>query len=167
MFKLAQIDINSLQASSSDMNKLFDQLQRNHPRVIVFEYAWFWPPGSPYSCPLVLKLPSTQQKQTMNDLVTQMNSVLAYASAAHGFTFVNVNAGFDGHRLCDAGTPWFQSNPLNLVEDAQLADGGGLTQEIFDAAHPDLDLFHRGVFHPTAEGQMVYTGALEHVLGCV
>lgn len=103
----------------------------------------------------------------MNSLVTQINSVLATAAADHGFTFVNVNAGFDGHRLCDTGVPWFQYNPRGATAPLDDLDAttvqAGLQPQLGDALLP---VTLRGLFHPTAEGQMVYTQALAVALGC-
>ena len=101
----------------------------------------------------------------MSDLVTQMNAALSKVAAHNGFRFVNVNAGFGGHRLCDTGTPWFQYKLSGLISNEYIARDGGVTEKAIDEI-PDLPDAIRGVFHPTAEGQTVYTQALEHALKC-
>ena len=102
----------------------------------------------------------------MNNLVDHINNILEHVAAAHHFTFVSVDAGFNGHRFCDSGPAWFQSNILPFVDENMIAADGRLTEDAIER-NPELDFYNHGLFHPTAQGQMVYTRALEHTLGCI
>lgn len=68
----------------------------------------------------------------LNEMAGQLNAAIQSAAATAGVTYVDAQAAFDGHGLCDTGTPWVN---------------GPIISSLFP-----LTVSERS-FHPTAEGQ--------------
>ncbi|MCJ1296827.1 hypothetical protein MMC34_008395 [Xylographa carneopallida] len=140
--------------------------------VLVFGYARFYNTTNPSSdCEVDTDYPSPGPnglRAQINTGVLQINAVIAAAAAAQGATYVDVDAGFEGHRFCDlGGDPWFINKPLSgglatIVDD--IANGVGLSP----GGLPDsfgVENVADESFHPTLQGQMVYLEAMEKALG--
>ena len=127
-------------------------------------YVQFWPsddePGQCQSSSL--SRPSADQKASMNSLVLGMNQKLEKAANATGFTFVDVDSLFEGHRLCDSGDTYIQ---WSLIGTPGIGDGIGDGDED-GVDDPRLELFNYGVFHPFKTGHDQYRTALEKAMGC-
>lgn len=124
-----------MELPGSNLDMLFRKLSKNNPQVVVFGYPRFV--GEVECTEEPLSWPSDDERARLNELVPMFNSLLERRAEQYGFTYVDVDGDFEGHRYCDYGEPWFQS-PWN----------------------------NPGGFHPTTKGQMVYMRALERALGC-
>ncbi|MCJ1281793.1 hypothetical protein MMC26_001116 [Xylographa opegraphella] len=140
--------------------------------VLVFGYARFYNTTNPASyCEVDTDHPSPGPdglRARINTGVLQINGIIAAAATAQGATYVDVDAGFEGHRFCDAGgDPWFINKPLTgglatIVDDIENGIGlppGGLPDSFGVENVADES------FHPTLQGQMVYLAAMEAALG--
>ncbi|MCJ1317268.1 hypothetical protein MMC15_002591 [Xylographa vitiligo] len=140
--------------------------------VLVFGYARFYNTTNPASyCGIDTDYPSPGPnglRAQINTGVLQLNGIIAAAATAQGATYVDVDAGFEGHRFCDAGgDPWFINKPLTgglatIVDDIENGIGlppGGLPDSF------GIENVADESFHPTLQGQMVYLAAMEAALG--
>ena len=153
----------------ADLNELFGKVKVAAPnaKVVVFGYVQFWPTvDNPHQCQSSsLSRPSAAQKAIMNSLVIGMNQKLEQAANTSGFTWVDVDGLFEGHRLCDEGDPDDTYIQWSLKATPGIGDGIGDGDED-GVDDPRLDLFNRGVFHPFEIGQAQYRMALEKAVGC-
>ena len=162
---LGQCD-KTLAAANATLNGITPAIQQTYTtirnaapnaKVIVFGYVAFW--GQAQCDDLFLIMPSKKQKAAMNNLVTGANTVLGnIVSQYPGFEFVDVSPAFEGHRLCDTAIndPWFQYEIFDL----------DLKERNEPVALEKRAFYNEGVFHPTLEGQSVYTRGLVSQLGC-
>ncbi|MCJ1437963.1 hypothetical protein MMC27_007350 [Xylographa pallens] len=140
--------------------------------VLVFGYARFYNTSNPASyCEIDTDYPSPGPdglRAQINTGVLQLNGIIAAAATAQGAIYVDVDAGFEGHRFCDAGEdPWFINMPLTgglatIVDDIENGVGlppGGLPDSF------GIENVADESFHPTLQGQMVYLEAMEAALG--
>ena len=93
----------------------------------------------------------------MNKLVLAMNTALATAAKASGAIFIDADPFFTGHRLCNPD-PYIQWKLIDLPGFGDGDDDG--------ISDPMLDLFNRGVFHPSQQGHQAYLKAIESGTGC-
>ena len=147
------------------LNTLFGKVKVAAPsaKVVVFGDVQFWPRiDNPDQCQSPsLKRPSAAQKATMNSLVLGMNQKLAQAANTNGFTWVDVDGLFEGHRLCDEGDK--NNTYIQWSLKATPGIGDGDEDGVDD---PRSELYNKGVFHPFVTGHDQYRMALEKALGC-
>lgn len=112
-------------------------------KVAVVGYPKLWSSANTTDCqhPVLSNVPYAD-RVAMNQLADAVNGVLkkAVQDVGFGFTFVDADASYEGHRLCDADpTPYFQYDFATAIY---------------------------GVFHPTEVGQQLLAKAVEKAIGC-
>ncbi len=130
--------------------------KKTHPstKVVAMSYAQFWGRLDAQDCAWPFNQPTSAEKGRMNTLARDMNTQLKGAALRAGYLYGDVDAAFEGHRLCDqAGASgilgsWFQTVPkLGFDTD------GNWYWEV-------------PLMHPTEAGQDAMLKVLTGVLGC-
>ncbi|WP_234313947.1 SGNH/GDSL hydrolase family protein [Streptomyces sp. NBRC 109706] len=94
------------------LNTVYNAIKTRAPNahVVVLGYPRF------YTQPTGLCLGLSQTKRTaINQAADLLNSVISARASAHGFTYGNVAAAFNGHELC-SGDNWLHDLALPLWE---------------------------------------------------
>ncbi|KAI9702639.1 MAG: hypothetical protein M1820_006145 [Bogoriella megaspora] len=132
--------ISALITNALTHNLLPDQKRK----VIVTGYAQpFNVSGLPSNCPITIPVPPLgpgNLADRINLSVLALNAAIAAAAYENGALFAEVDAAFEGHRLCDGSDAWFQTDPN--TPNAALA-------------------------HPTADGYSAIAEAVARAAGLV
>lgn len=126
---------------------------RPQTKVVGMGYAQFFGNIGATDCAWPLNLATKVQKQRLNTLAQDMNKHLQDEALKAGYLYADVDAAFEGQRMCDqTGSNSFKS----------------LFQFFPRAGYDTGDEFYHelSVFHPTADGQAIMLRVLRLALGC-
>ncbi|KAF2098978.1 SGNH hydrolase [Rhizodiscina lignyota] len=119
-------------------------LRHQKRKVVVTGYAQpFNISGLPSDCPTTIPIPPLgpgNLADRVNLSVLALNAVIEAAAYENGALYADIDAAFDGHRVCDAGEDFFQT----------------------DSSAPNAALAH-----PTADGYLAVAEAVARALGLV
>jgi len=114
---------------------------------------------------------SNELRARFNSLVRLLNAVIRAAAEAHGATYIDIDAVFEGHRFCEEGVvepadrddTWFFT--LNYDHNRELSRPADIQTTINNPFKEFFDLTR--VFHPTGLGhkkiqEEILTHVLEH-----
>ncbi|KAI8222955.1 Lipase 1 [Colletotrichum sp. SAR 10_77] len=154
----AMADANStIQSLSGSYDEVFDGIKakvRPGTKVVALGYAQFWGSLDVKGCESPLNFATKAQKATMNVLAMDINGKLKEAASRAGYLYADVDAAYQGHRVCDVGgRDTFNSSLFQLTPKVGNDTAGRLYSEV-------------SLAHPTALGQEVMLRALNETLGC-
>lgn len=140
---------NTINGIATSLQGVYSNITTQAPgaTVVVLGYPQFWPNSAVLSCPGdFLKNPSFDQRTQMNNLVLAINSQIkaAVSKVLPKGIYADVDAGFQGHRMCEQPTYFNWQIELNQTK------------------YP----YHAGVFHPNFQGQQQYLAAMQTALKC-
>ncbi|MFF7753720.1 SGNH/GDSL hydrolase family protein [Streptomyces sp. NPDC007971] len=104
-----------------NLDRLYSAIRDKAPaaHVVVLGYPHLYRLRG--SCALGL---ADSERAAVNGAVDHLNEVIARRAAAHGFTFADVTAAFEGHEICSA-SPWLHSVDVLAITESYHPNAPG------------------------------------------